>query len=495
MKKMNRAQEIDRLLKFIYRECKKSNIQINEEVVYGTLLNYGFNAQEVNIHTESLFPMWIDRFKNKSNLDVFHCMQQSHFLQFHNGRSAGSKHLKLYVSLAPNAYYEGVNTIFDFIEKNNMKTTSKVANKIRSDEIVLRMESTDDAEKLINFINGNSFLTQNARKTNPFLNREGIVGIGYDDLLSYNSTVSFFISDYLNKTNNPNYEEFVNYLNNKYINLFQNQIELRAFTQSNLFKSNLARIKSGFSMINNPELYVINNYRIVFGVILNNIYGDSYKNIYGCIDESKDIFNKMTGEDKYKIFDDYIRYAYEKYNHDIDMVAEALYRYSKSEVNAITRDNGFRDKFIYNINPNKVMAITNNDIISYINTTLSIDNTISFSDTLNQTKDLNKPEDFDIFIEALRETYNKYGVNQLLGSINEILRGNFNVITNGSFGYRKYFTSKYDSIGLTNLANQFIDILLNGRTINMDEELNQVVFEILQNNYGFVDNNTYGKSR
>ena len=76
--------------------------------------------------------------------------------------------------------------IFDFIERNNMKTGSKVADTIRSDEIVLRMESTDDAEKLIQFINNNPYLKENSRPTNPFLNRAGVVGVGYDDLLSYN---------------------------------------------------------------------------------------------------------------------------------------------------------------------------------------------------------------------------------------------------------------------------------------------------------------------
>ena len=487
---MSRAREIDDFLKFVQNECRGRNITITPEIIYGTLSNYGFNAEEIKIHCDNLFPLWIDRYKNSTNLRVFQTEKQPHFVQFENGRTSDSKHLKLYVSLSPNAYYEGANIIFDFIDRNNMKTASKVADQIRSDEIVLRMESTYDAEKLIEFINSNKYLVENARTTNPFLNREGVVGIGYDDLLSYNTTLSYFISDYLNKAKNPGYDDFVNYMNNKYINLFQNQLELNEFTHTDLFNSTLARLNRGFGMINNPELYAINNYRIVFASILNNVYEDSYKNLYGFMNESKEIYTKMAHVDKYQLLNEFIRFAYNKYNQDINILIKILSEYSNGNVNAITRDEGFREKFIYNINPNKIMDMTGNDLVSYVNTIAN--NSVGYQNTVyfDETQELDKPQDFNIFIEGLRETYNKYGDNQILGSFEKLLNGDFTVITNGEFGYRKYFTSKYDTNTLASLARQYLDTIVNGRTINLDTGFNQAVLDILKSDYGFTNGRT-----
>ena len=485
---MSRVSEINDFLKYVYNYCKKNNAVVTEGIIYDALANYGFNPNELNIQTDSLFPMWIDRFKDKPNIECYHSDRQPHFLQFANGRTLESKHIKLYFSLSPNAYYEGVNMIFDFIEKNNMKTGSKVADTIRSDEIVLRMESTDDAEKLIQFINNNPYLKENSRPTNPFLNRAGVVGVGYDDLLSYNQTISMFIADYLNKTNNPSYEDFVNYLNNRYINLFQNQSELNEFTQSELFKRNLGRIATGFGYINNPELYTINNYRIVFEAILNNIYDEDYKKLYGCMDQSKDMFSKMTNVNKFKLLDDYIKYAYQKYNNNINLVYEALYRYSNSEVNAITRDNGFRDKFIYNINPKIIMEVTNNDIFGFVSNVISSVELEKMNEQTQMLKDI----DFDMFIKGLRATYESHGRGQVIAAVEHLLKGNFNVMSNGDYGYRNYFKNKYSVEDLSQIAVNSLNKIINDRTIRTDLPIGNVICEILEQDYGF---GTQGRGR
>ena len=536
---MNREQEIVNFLKAIQTYALNNNEFVDERLVYSTLEAYGFNETEMKIGTEPLFGAWLQRFENTPNIDVFQSESQAHFLQFQNGRTAQSKHLKLYVSLAPNAIYDGVNKIFDFIAKNNMKTSSKVADRVRSDEIVLRMESTDDAEKLINFINGDSFLRENARTTNPFLNRDGIVGIGYDDLLSYNATFSHFIADYLNtkipnysdyleyieksnrfrfsvpellntikrtspkdfeefsknkdnekykkfvefamKNKEINYDDFVNFLNNKYINLFQNQMELGAFMETPLFKANLDRIRTCFGVINNPELYVINNYRIVFEIMLNNTYMDSYKNIYGKIDESKDIFNKMTQVDRNSLLNEFIVFAYEKYNHDINAVTSILKSYAdSSNVNAITRDNDYRNKFIYNLNPKQVNIITNYDIGSYVESLINIEKTVLIEESLSFS-DI----DFDMFIGGLKTTYDAHGYYQVKSGIEKMLQGNFKVMSNGEEGFRNYFLNKYNTDQLKVLANKFVEKIINGRTIQLDQSIGETVTEILINEYGF----------
>ncbi len=479
---MSRKKEINDLLKYLKKEYKKQKIEITEESIYDTLQNYRFSAEEIKMTADNLFPLWIERFKNKPNIECFHTMNQGRFLQFRKDHTFESKCIKLYVSLDPNAYFEGVNIIFDFIEKNNMKTASKVADKIRSDEIVIRLESTADAEKVIEFINSNPYLVANARPTNPFLNREGIVGIGYDDLISYNETIAYFVSDYLNNTKRPSYDSFIKYMNDKYVNLFQNQIELDTLIQSKKYQRNLARIQSDYYMINNPELYIYNNYRIVFQAILNNICDENYKKMYDCLEESKFIYAKTTSVDKYQLFDNYIRYAFEKYNHNIDVVCEYLYRYSQGDENSITRDNGYRDLFIYNITPYKVMIFTNNDIYNYVSSVVGYDRTIR---TDNVTTDLGN-KDFDMFIEGLRATFEAHGENQLVSCIPELLKGNFKVMSNGDYNFRNYFIEKYNQDQLAQFAVNSLNRIIGDREIPTEVLIGNVIFEILKDDYGFI---------
>ena len=484
---MNRAQEIDNLLKYMYDGFREYNIPINLDNVYIALCNYGFDEKETQVRTDSLFPLWIERYKDKPNLTVEQDPRQLNFLQFYNQKTDESKHLKLYVSLAPNAYYEGINLIFDFIEKNNMKTSSKVSDRFRSDEIVLRLEDNEDVEKVISFINNNQFLVENARPTNPFLNREGIVGIGYDDTVSYNSTIAYFLVDYLKVTKTPGYDDFVKYFYTRYVNLFQNKSELKDFVNSEHFRNNCERIKVVYPKIFNHEIYLENNYKIVFEAIFNNIYGDSYKNLYGCVEESKKIFENSVIVDKYQLLVQYICYAYfKKFNYNANSVVETLARYSSGDQNAITRDNNFRFKFMYNLRPEDIVNITNGDIVSYVNDTIAFEGP-DYEKGFAETQDLSKPKDFGMFIEGLRETYRKYGKDHLILCFSELLRGNFNVITNDS-GFRKYFMNNYNTGELVNLANQYVNSLL-GNNATYTGDLGQMLFNVLQSDYGF-DNPT-----
>ena len=535
---MNREREIVNFLEEIQSFAVTNNHVLDEHKIYSALIRYGLQPNEKNVGVIALFSPWMEKFKNNPNIDVFESDKQKHFLQFQNNIADDSKYFKLYVSLAPNAIYEGVYKIFDFISKNNMSHASKVADQARSDLVVIRLASTEDAEKVINFINNDEFLKENARTTNPFLNREGNVGIGYDDFLSYNTVLAHFIADYLNtkiptyadyldyvqssnrnkfnvaellniikKTtpedyenfmNNKNsesykkfidstmrnkkitYEDFVQFLNERYINLFRNQIELNGLIQTPLFQTSLNRIRQDYSYINNPELYVINNYRIVFECILNNVYMDSYKNMYSKMEESRDIFNKMTNIDKTQLLNNFIVFAYLKYGQNLDIVVEALTRYSNSDVNAITRDNDFRNQFIYNINPNQINVLTNNNIYGYVSSLLEYRKTEIIEASIPYNDD-----EFDIFLGGLRATFEKHGLNQVKLGVEELLKGNFTVMSNGDFKYRDFFINKYSVDELKVIAMRYVNKLVGSQTVELTSSYGELVAQVLVNEYGF----------
>ena len=474
---MARNVEINDLLVFLHSYFKNNNRVPDEGIVYQALCNYGYTLEELNVGLAGAFSPWIERFRNVPNINVFQDARQIDFLQFHNGRERDSKHIKLYVSLAPNAIYEGVNTIFDFIAKNNMKTCSKVASTVRSDEIVLRMENMDEAEKVINFINSNKFLVDNARYTNPFLNREGIVGIAYDDLLSYNSTVAHFVAEYLRNTNQPSYNEFLYFINNKYTNLFNNQSELAEFTNSEYFNKNLNRVKNGFSFLKHPEYYITDNFRIVLDAIKNNVNMYSYKNLYGLIDQSKAMFDQLTPKDPTLLLNDYIKYAFEKYNHDYNEVIIHLESFQGDNehapnINAITRDNNFRYLFSENINPYMLKSLTYGNLDNYVWTIV------------------NYEYDFANFIEGLRTTYLAHGEGQLYACIDSLLDGNFQVMSNGDFGYRNYFKQKYSPEVLGLISKLYFSNIINSNELKDDYK--NVIVDTLKSEYRFEN---IGKSR
>ena len=116
--------------------------------------------------------------------------------------------------------------------QNNFATYSKVSDVVRSDSVVLRMVNPDEANKVINFINNDPYLSSKARKTNPFLMKSGVVGIASDKKLSYNSTLAYLITKYFKETanyDNVGYNDFKRFSQKYFNDVFINQTKLEDF--------------------------------------------------------------------------------------------------------------------------------------------------------------------------------------------------------------------------------------------------------------------------
>ena len=232
---MDRFQEIEKLL-FYFRDYYSQNP--NEEIdsfdIYSKLCLYGlendpsFDINDSNSrYITDLWDSWMFFFQNNPGIRVEHFEQQELFLQFYNKGNVKdiSNCYKLYLSFPKDKMEACVKDVFSFIAANNMVNCSKTANKTRSDSVVLRIYNTDDAIKVINYINSNPNLYSNALPTNPFLQRYGVVGMGYDYTMSYNSVVSSLIAKYISdkKTTNSfetiSFNDFKNYIDTLYLNL------------------------------------------------------------------------------------------------------------------------------------------------------------------------------------------------------------------------------------------------------------------------------------
>ena len=132
--------------------------------------------------------------------------------------------INLSISLDKKHLIKGAEIIFDFLSNENIEHMSSVANKVRTDDIIIKVFNQKDAEKVINFINTNSYINEGNLKPNPFQITSGIVGITQDNYNSYDVVVAAFIKHYLedckkrNKINTICAEEFYEFVKNYEIN-------------------------------------------------------------------------------------------------------------------------------------------------------------------------------------------------------------------------------------------------------------------------------------
>ncbi len=446
---MSRINEIDEFLRNISDYLKHNpSFELQEKHVYEMLKMYDFDNEEYKVSFKDYFSYWEEYFKSQKNITVFVHGEQKRFLQFWNNNKDDNDYIKFYVSVDPGSMLKTVNDIFTFTEKNNITQCSKVADKARSDSIVLRIKE-EDAEKVMNYINNNKYINRNAKKTNPFLLHEGVVGVAYDDNLSYNSTVSFIITEYFkfkksnNDLENTNYIDFYKYVYNYSEKLRLDEKFIEKFENSKYFKSEYNRL----SKYKISKEQVLDNSRRVIDLISFNLNKNkNYKDLIDLYKSDKVKAKKEESIDCKKLLDNYLDVAFCKYKTK-EGIAEYLESYMNGNVIAITRTNNFRDLFQRNLPPNKINQITDGNINKYIEDYL---------------KNYNN---YSIFIDSCLSTYKKYGKPQLIFALRNATEGNYSSFTNDN-GLRTLMFEKLKKEDV----NEFINRIIFSSNVDLDDD-------------------------
>lgn len=446
---MSRFDEIDEFLKH-YSSLFSQNpeLEIKSDTFYNGLAMYGLSDfDKENKGIKFYWMDWILYFQTKKNIKVYFDPRQDYFLQFHNNKSfsvssqSNVDFVKIYVPFKKRNMRENVETLFDFLEKNDIEHYSKVSDMLRSDSVVLRIKNMEDAEKVMEFIDNNEELNNAITNTNPFVMRENKVGLAMDDLLSYNSIVAYLLKEYFIKCKESNYSNvdlnsFRSYVINFYNDTFINGRNLENFRYSDIF---LSSYENSYKDYHDLSGCLLNYYQVVKLIItsldetktlddyknhyrdcndpevlksLNKYFNDKIKNPVEVSNE-EDVTKKVLYKE---ILDAYIIYASKKYGPENVIIYLNSYIYQNNDV-AITRDEGFRDKFLKYLPKHLILEIIQNDLESYI-------------DNIQKGKDVDKIQLFeDISIATLK----KHGYYQLSGAIKKgIDDGNYDSFTNGS---------------------------------------------------------------
>ena len=113
-------------------------LEINNDTIYSELMRYGISDAELK--NNSLLNEFtnLKNHYNKGNVRAFVHPGQVNFLQLWNvkGEVQPENLIKIYLSFPKENMEECVQIIFDYIDRNNISSHSKLANKIRSDSVV-----------------------------------------------------------------------------------------------------------------------------------------------------------------------------------------------------------------------------------------------------------------------------------------------------------------------------------------------------------------------
>lgn len=206
--KINEANKlkIDLFLKQI-QLLSKLHGKIGPKHIYYQLTEQNIPEQEIRQDLSEVFDSLIETNRNNPQMDVFVAGNWSYFCQFKSSeawRAYETSAIKMYIPLKKENMQSSIQKIFDFINENNIHHCSRLARETRIDDLVIRVFSKEDADKIASFINNDNELVNNTYEVNPFTITDGNVGLAMDRILSYNDTLARYIYEYINRINDNN---------------------------------------------------------------------------------------------------------------------------------------------------------------------------------------------------------------------------------------------------------------------------------------------------
>lgn len=230
-----KSQKIDELLQYLADlQRQNPNHIFTEREVYYHLVRQDVPAEERSYPVNRFFDDFVQNFKDYENLNVFVDPNWNYFCQFISQKpnevmAYNPNHIKLYIPLDARHIYRGVDQIFNFLSENDISHVSKVGSAIRNDDIVIRLEKPEDAQKLIHYVQNSSYLQEGLLPASPFLHQEGGVAMTCDGSLSFSNSLSCMISEYIqekqmnHQLNQVGAHDFYSFVDSLYRDLYISQ--------------------------------------------------------------------------------------------------------------------------------------------------------------------------------------------------------------------------------------------------------------------------------
>ena len=191
---------------------KNSNIPLEKEYIYSYLASHttkdgylqGIPRENVagahlhlKVHLKKKYKglEGINTFTGPKPNNVFWVIENRGQMKDKNFYEDIKDSIKLYLPVDASNIYEVSTKVLDYIIKEGIHIQAKIAKNIRSDVFVIRVLDKDKLDKLLNYINSLDYNSKS--KPNPFALNVGRVSITKDGMMSYNTVLAEYITEYL----------------------------------------------------------------------------------------------------------------------------------------------------------------------------------------------------------------------------------------------------------------------------------------------------------
>lgn len=187
---------------------KNSNIPLEKEYIYSYLTSHttkdGYlqgipreSLVNVQLHLNEKYKglEGINTFTGPKPNNVFWVIENRGQMKDKNFYEGIKDSIKLYLPVDASNIYEVSTKVLDYIIKEGIHIQAKIAKNMRSDVFVIRVLDKDKLDKLLNYINSLDYNSKS--KPNPFALNVGRVSITKDGMMSYNTVLAEYITEYL----------------------------------------------------------------------------------------------------------------------------------------------------------------------------------------------------------------------------------------------------------------------------------------------------------
>lgn len=434
-----RKEDINRFLLKYKEDLKETDdFLIDAEDLYDDLVR--INTKE-NINCYDLFDKWEDYGKNMNSLTIYQSQPvrlesetkfTPYFLCVKTKKSKMADHSlnqhKIYLSLKPEFLEQGVMRIMSFVDRENIEVYFKVGRLSRDDQLVIRVGSHEDCDKVISFINNDDYLRNGKNEATVFPFQKDGISLAVDGYTSYNDCMTMLVYKYLqyakynNKIDEIGYNSFVKFVKEYYEEHF-------------IRKENLSAALGDFKVSKiESDLYRLIDYKYCIKFFLESLSDDftydSYKKFIDdkkehYEDETRELYSKYGYGDRFSLFFELCDVMIDKMGYE--QACKNIVKFIISgNSDLITRDNDLRTR---------VDRKSFYDFIYYYVKTINM----SIEDFINSVyfpeNDLNYDEIVLIINDGIRKTYmthneNGEGMNYAGGALYYlIMNNNYNGFT------------------------------------------------------------------
>lgn len=187
---------------------KNSNIPLEKKYIYSYLASHttkdGYlqgipreSLVNVQLHLNEKYKGLeeINTFTGPKPNNVFWVIENRGQMKDKNFYEDIKDSIKLYLPVDASNIYEVSTKVLDYIIKEGIHIQAKIAKNTRSDVFVIRVLDKDKLDKLLNYINSLDYNSKS--KPNPFALNVGRVSITKDGMMSYNTVLAEYITEYL----------------------------------------------------------------------------------------------------------------------------------------------------------------------------------------------------------------------------------------------------------------------------------------------------------